>query len=117
MSYVVNQNVLRKTTDEIREIMEDRLKIDETLSHLDESFHELQGVPVYVPFSWNCTIIRHTFQKGCCMEMILDQYKVAIENLFKSLKIKNPPAYQITKKKRSNVFLIQIEKISEDQQK
>jgi hypothetical protein len=60
------------TTDEVREIMEERQKIDETLRELDESFHELKGVPNYVPFSWNCTIIRHTFQKGMSMEMILD---------------------------------------------
>lgn len=72
MRYVSGTKVPRKTTNQIREIMEDRQKIDETLMHLDESFHELKGVPVYVPFSWNCTTIRHTFQKGSSMEIILD---------------------------------------------
>jgi hypothetical protein len=58
--------------------MEERQKIDETLDYLDDSFDEIKGVPVYVPFSWHCPIIRHTFQKGSSMATILEEYKVAI---------------------------------------
>jgi hypothetical protein len=59
--YLCRDDVPRLDTDEIRQMMHQRLQVDETLQNMEENLEKIPGVPLYIPFSWNCPIIRHTF--------------------------------------------------------
>jgi serine/threonine protein kinase len=85
MPYMSSQKVPRMRSDQVRRLMNKRLRTDETLIGLDKSLEPIQGVPVYIPFSWQTPIIRHTFQRGCTMDDILDQYQVAINKMCEEL--------------------------------
>ena len=69
----------------------------------------MEGVPVYIPFSWNTPIIRHTFQRGYSMQAILDEFKVATTKMFEQLGVETP-TFQLTQK-LDNMFLIQIDAV------